>query len=337
MPDPATPRPTPPPRKTGAVPRPTGPVSRAPSTGARGRLPPGRATGRTPTGSSRRTPGPLTGTQRVAPAAPAAGRPSPALLAIAGGGVILLLLFMLFGGGRAPRRVSGALAQQRFEEASELFNQRQYPEADAVLHQLLAITSLARTEAYRRAEAFHADLHPLAEMERKARLEVPGWLERAGRFLANATSVEEGAALYDEGRRLVDRYARSTFSEDIHAKLGDLGRYKGQTQSDAAFSRYQEVADQAKALRRDKAFGRAIRLWEDLKQEAGLDPIAASKIGARIQEIRQEAAQYVESLGRQAEALRREGKAGEARRILEAARPGLQDTGASDALEALLR
>ncbi len=317
--------PTPPGRKTGAVARPTG------------RLPASRATARVPSSATgKRIPRTATGTQRAPAAEARPPGPNPVYIAAGAGGAILLLLLLLFSRGGGPRRASGDYAQKRFDEASDFYSQQLYPEADNVLHDLLARKSHSKTEAWRRAEAFHADLHPLAETERGARRDVPGWLDRAGQFLANATSVDEGAALYEEGRRLADRYARSTYKEAMDVKLGDLGRYKGQKESDAAFARYQEVADGAKALRASKAFGKAIRLWRDLKGTVGLDPIAASKIGSRILEIQHEARAHVEELGRQAQALRSEGKAADARRLLESARPGLQDTEALSALESLL-
>jgi tetratricopeptide (TPR) repeat protein len=317
-------------RKTGAVPRPAGRSTRT-------RLP-ASATKRVPAATGTRTTRTATGaTQTAGAAAPRGSRPQAIYIGAGAAVALLLLILVATGGGGGPRRPNDDAARKRYDEATELFNQRQYPEADNVLHALLAKTSLSKSDSYRRAEAFHAELHPLAEIERGARREVTPWLDRAGRFLASATSVDEGAALYEEGRRLAERYTRSTFKDEMDAKMLDLGRYKGQKQSDEAFARYQEVAEQAKALRQQKDFGGALRLWEGLKGAAGLDPIAASKIGSRLLEIQNEAIRHVEELGRQAEGLRKEGKPDDARRLLETARPGLKGTGALPALESLLK
>jgi hypothetical protein len=323
--------------RTGSAPRRTGRVRVArPASSAR--IPKVRATGRVPASTAtKRLPRQPTGTQRTGAPEPRPGKQNPVYIAAGVGGVIIFLILLAFSGGGGSRRVSGKYPQKQFDKASDLFNRRMYPEADDVLHDLLANKTYARTDAYQRAKAFHVELHPLAQAERAARREVPPWLDRAGRFLKNATSVEDGAALYDAGRKLADRYPNSAFEDDLHAKLQDLGRYKGQKQSDEAFSRYQEVADQAKTLRKQKAYGDAIRCWVDLKGVAGLDPIAASKIGSRIQEIEHEAAEHVKALDRQAAGLRQEGKADEARQLLEQARPGLRGTKALADLEALLR
>jgi hypothetical protein len=303
-------------------------------------VPKGRSTGRVPAArsSTARLARTATASQRVPIASDADARKKSLMIGLgAGGGVVLLLLVLVAGRGGGHRRPVSDDARKQVEAVADLVAQKQFPEADDLLHGLLSRKDFTASEHFRRAEAMHGVIHPVAELERAARREVPAWLDRAGKLLSsNAASVEDGAALYDEGKRVLERFGASTYGESIGSKVKDLKRFKGQLQSDAAFAHYQEVAETSNQLRKDKAFGEAIKRWEGLKGES-LDAIAASKIGFRIQEIQTEAAAWVQEVAREAEGMRKEGQAAEGLKRLEAARAGLAGTAAAAALEEQIR
>jgi hypothetical protein len=255
----------------------------------------------------------------------------------AGAGVVVLVLLGIFAlSGRSEPKSRPENLERRLKGAHDLYKEKKYPEADDVVHEILAKKELQDTTGYKDAAEFHVELHKLAVMERGARGVAPGWLDRAGRFLTKPTSANEGAALCDEGQRLLNEYPHCTFAPAIKTKVGNLERFKGEKKIQDSNAQFNQVAKRARDCCNRRMYGEAIKVWEELKGQVQ-DPATLNKISAQIQQIQIDASKWLQEVSLQAEQMRREDNVIQGMRHLKSAGAGLRGTASYAVFEERVR